>query len=303
MPVEFMNFPVVNIVNGLVDFSRYLFSTPGITPNQWRFSANPEETKIIIRGGFGGEDIKVGAAPEIIVARNSFGFANSSLDNLEKADGNTFSNPTKRDWMVGSIDVICGSRSQNEADCMASFMALMIQSERHTIRHNFPFLKDIKYSMIGPATPAGEDVKQRRWLTTLRLNVELNMNWTRITVDDIRFNQLELYTVQNGNAYESLTGSVVAGETVLVDPNADYGYTSASRDKLDRAELEKGWYYAFLGTMTTKFKIVDIVDANTLKIRYESNLSDHDVSLEEDFSGPYKIVWNNVHFATAQVAA
>lgn len=301
--VELLNFPLVNIVNALVDFFRYTFTTPGMTPAQWRYDPDMNKSKVIIRGGFGGKDLKVGGAPEIVVARGSFGFSNQLLDNLESADANVFSNMVKRDWLVGSVDVICNTRSQNESDCLASFLAILLQSNRHQIRKQLPFLKDLKYAAIGPSTPGEEDVEQRRWLTTLRLNVELNTNWTTIETQVVTWNQLEMYTVQDGNAYESNTGSVAIASNTLVDVNADFGLVNTSGMQFNSAELAQGWYYVFLDGNTTKYKVVDVVDNHTLHIVYEDNRVDHDIDLTEAFAGKYKIVWNNVHFGTTLVAS
>lgn len=305
MAVDLTNFPVVNIVNGLVDFIRYIFRTPGLSPNDWRYSDNPLSSKILIRGGYGSMDIRPGQIPEIIVVRNTFGFSNSTLDNLKSADPNTFSNVEKNDWMVGSVDIICGSRSQNEADCLASFLSVMIHENRHNLIDQLKFLKQISYASIGPSTPGEQqDVEVRRWLTTLRLNTEIKLNWINLEPDDIKFNQLEIYTRQNGNAYDMEHGTIEKNTSKLVDPDADFGTELSHSEHLDEAELTAGWYYVFLDGYTTKFKIAEIVDEHTLKLVYDDKRVDTELDLPEKIEDvPYKIVWNNVHFATTAVVA
>lgn len=299
MAVDLKNFPLVNTIAGLSSFCRYIFQNPNLTPADWRWNSDEMKSKIIIRGGYGDEDLRPGSRPQIIIVRNSFGFSNSSLDNLESAKPNTFTDVKKRDWMIGTVDVICVSAAMNEADCLASWIALMIQEHRHVLRHEMNFLKQISYSMIGPSTPGSQqDKKIREWMTTLRINVELNLNWLTYDVEPIMWKQLHLYTRQNGNAFESDTGTVVKNSTLLTDENADFGVTIDHRDMFNEAELNNGWYMAFIGEMSTPFKIQEIVDSKTLRISYTDKNQDKNYDPAEDFAGKYKIVWNQIHFAS-----
>jgi hypothetical protein len=302
MTIEFKHFPIVSIVEALVDFTRYQFKTPGITPSDWRWDSDPKRSMITIRGDYSLEEIRPDSQPVIAIVRNSFGFSNSSLDNLEKADANTFSNAQKRDWLIGSIDIICASRSKNEADCLASFLALVMQSERHMLRSQLPFLKSLSYAMIGPPTPgAVTDVEIRRWMTTLRLNVELNMAWVTRQSDEVKWEKLNIYTTQNGSAYESDVGTMAEHSSVLVDLTADFGLEVGRAQKFNSAELAQGWYYVFLGTDKTRYTIREIVSPTELRLVYQDGGVDHGL-MHEAFAGKYKIVWNNVHFAASVVA-
>lgn len=299
MAANLQNYPVVNVINILVDFLRYIFTQTGLTPTDWRYNDDDKKTRILIRGGFGAMDEIPGMIPEIVVVRNTFGFSNSLMNNLGQADANTFSNVQKIDWMVGSVDVICCSRSQNEADCLASFVSLMIHEHRHQIIQLSQFIKQISYSSMGPATPGEQqDVEMRRWLTTVRFNVELKMKWVSVEPDEVQFDQIDLYTRQNGNAYEMEAGTIDAGSAYLVDETADFGLEFTNGQQLNEVELQQGWYYVFFGDLTTRFKIKSIIDNHTLHLVYSDHQTDTDVDLEEASTEPYKIVWNQAHFAT-----
>ena len=303
MPVDFVHFPVVNIVEGLISFLRFQFSSPDVVPSTWIWHDSNKKTNVIIQADYVYDEETPDQIPTISVTRGSFGNSNSLLDNLEKADPNTFANPQRRDWLVGTIDVIVTSRSKYESECVASFCAGVIHQNRHALISNITPLKQISSAAIGPAVQAiGPDVKTRRWSTTVRFNTELNLVWVISDMDIVTFDKLDVYSVDEGTAIESKTGSIAIGSTYLVDPEMDFGLLNTNAQHFNEAELLKGWYYCFLDGYNTKYTVKSIVDNHTLELCYTDGANPYPdntnpIEHADAFTGHYKIVWNDVHFS------
>ena len=299
MPVEFKNFPVVNVQKLLCSYMQEMFSREGIVPLEWRYDADAKKTKINIRTGFS-EDIRTESVPSIILTRSTFSVENFSLNNLASASANDFASPSYRDNMNGNLDIICVSRSSFEAECIASFLALMFTTDRHQIMDSLNWISWISAEAIGPATTGKQDTDIRRWSVTLRLRVMLKVSWQRIYCEDDPttgkvWSKLDAYNADLGNAFAGAC-TVEPVTDVLVDATADFGILNTNSPHLVEKELSKGFYYVFMKNVDTRFVVTEIIDNHRLRLTESNGTAFVPMSLAEGFVGDYKIAWNDSHF-------
>jgi len=302
MPVEFKNFPIVNVQKLMCAYFQAMFQAPNVVPLQWRYSDDPTKSKINIRAGFG-EDIVSESAPSIIVARGTFSVDNTFMNKFFSAKANDFSDPKFLDTMNGSLDIICSSLSANEADCIASFISLMICADRHQLINNIPWVSAIVPQAIGPCTAAKQDAKTRRWITTLRLAVMLKVSWQTTYHEDrpefaTVWSKMDVYSADLGNSFAS-TGALAPAATVLTDASANFGLLNTNTPQIMEKELSEGFYYVFFKNLEHKFIVKSIVDTHTLELM---NSDGTPASIPAGVSGDYKLVWNDKHFVVRLVA-
>lgn len=300
MAVEIQNFPLALLTDGLLSFLQHRFSDPQITPPAWRWSSDDRESRLRISGAYATGNEKPGSAPAIIVERGTFTPFNRTIDNVERADANTFLNPKHIDWLNGTVNVICESIVASEASSMANYLAIEFQANRHGICSTLEFMKDLSYLDIGPEQPAKADVEPRRWQVVLRLKCAVYLGWVRRDTTTIPFNKASVVnTGDPDDWYESTTGETEVGLDRLYDANADFGTTDTNDPQFLSNDLSKNWYYiTFDEGDNTIYTVTEIIDSNTLRLKRRDeygNLVSYSAPATATGLG-YKLKYNHVHF-------
>lgn len=301
MATTMLNFPIAVTVDALLSFLQHRFSKPEITPSAYRWSQDDRQSRIRISGSHAIDNEKPGSRPSITVERGSFSFAHRAIDNLQSADPNTFLNPKYKDWMDGSVNIICESRVASEASSLAQFIAMEVQANRHSIAKITKCIKDLTYLDIGPEEPRKGDVEIRTWRVVLRLRCSVYIGWIKTyNGPTIPFNKAEIIATHREDPYESDTGSTVQGTDTLADASADFGLTTSNDPQLLQAELDKKWYYVVFNADTnqTKYVVDEIVDNNTLRLKYrqaDGTLIPYEAPETVSGTVQYRLEWNSAH--------
>ncbi|RLG45547.1 MAG: hypothetical protein DRN81_01125 [Thermoproteota archaeon] len=297
MPVSFTNFPLKAIVDGVLSYTKYLFTNEEITPPSYRYSENDRESRLRIQGPFVIDNEKPMSVPFIVVERGSFSFSNSTIDNLKEATANTFENKQKVDWMDGYVNVIVGSKAAGEASNIANFLAICYQADRHGIASQLKFVRNFNYVDVGPEIPVFKDAEVKRWEVTLRIQVSMQMGWATTIREPEPWNKVSIYAVNSDWGSSSNTGIVAEGLDTLTDANANFGFLDTSDPRLIEKELQEGYYYINFVGNPQHYPIAEIVDPNTIKL-----LTHDEDGNQIPYSAPesavdleYELYWNCVH--------
>jgi len=297
MPVPFLNFPLKAIVDGIISYTKFLFTNDEITPPSYRYSENDRESKLRIQGPFVIDNEKPMSVPFIVVERGTFAFNNSTIDNLKNATPNTFETKEKVDWMDGYINVIVGSRAAGEASNIANFLAINYQADRHGIIDQLKFLRNFNYVDVGPEIPVFKDAEVKRWEVTIRIMVSMQVGWATTIREPEPWNKVSIYAVNSNWGRTSNSGIVAEGLDTLTDSTANFGYLETNDPRLIEKELQEGYYYIKFVDDDQLYPIADIVDPNTLQL-----LTHDEDGNPIPYSAPasavdlgYQLYWNCVH--------
>ena len=300
MATTMMNFPLALVVDAFLSFMHHRFSKPEITPAAYRWNADDRQSRIRISGTHSEDNEKPGSRPSITVDRGAFIFANRMIDNLTSADANTFLNPKYRDWMTGYVDIICESSVASEASSIANYLAYEFQANRKMLAKQTKFIKDLSYTDVSKEMMADADVTPRRWRVVLRIKVNIYIGWiSRYNGPTIPFNKASVIATAVEDPYKSIIGSLVINQDLLTDTGANFGLLNTDDPQLLQAELDKDWYYIVFDSDTnkTKYIVSEIVDNNTLRLKYREDggaLVPYSASSTE--SGvKYSLEWNAPH--------
>lgn len=304
MATTLLNFPLAMIVDGILSYLHHLFSTPDLTPSDYRWNSDDRKSKIRICAPFVVDNAKPMSAPFIVVERGAFTYDDRIIDNLKSADPNVQTNPNKVSICDGLINIICGSKEASEASSLANYIALMIQADRHGIINTLTFLRNLKHVDISPEIPVIKDTEVRRWEVTVRIFASIQMGWVESYSELISWKEFSIYETNNidkNNPFSS-NGEVQTGLDLLVDNTKNFGLTILNNPQLLEKELSKGWYYIRFSdnTFNQLYTISEIVDNHTLK------LTTHDatgatvpwVSAETKTKVNYDLLWNTIHLYT-----
>jgi len=277
MPAALINFPISAIVDGLLSYIQYIFGNPDITPSEYRWNVDDRQSFIRIGGPFVIDNEKPMSAPFIVVERGPFTFDNRIIDNLKAGGANTFTNPLYAAICDGTINIICGSAVAAEASSLANYLAIMLQSDRHTIIGTLQFLRNLYHVDISPEIPVVKDTQVRRWEVTLRIFVSLQMGWIKTQLDTVQWNSATIYNLdgQPSDAPLSIVGSINTGSDLLVDNTQNFGILSTNSPQFLQSDLTAGRYYIRFkdyGCNAQVYPVAEIVNNHTLR------LLDHDVN-------------------------
>ena len=305
MPLEkFDNFPLTKVVKGLISYTQFVFGSLDHVPSvKYLWNKEDRETKIRIQTPFAIDDERPMSQPFIVFKRGPFRFQNSMIDNLKASDANVFTNPEYVDIMDGTLHIICGSRSPVEAEGMAQFMAVLLQSNRHEIikSENMEMLRNMNYLSISEQLPVFKDTQVTRWEITLSMDLSLQIGWFKRCADDpiVIWNKVDIKAIDEESRVDSDKGETTLSSDLLVDNTKNFGILNTNDPQLVEQQLNRGWYYIQFKEDTFKrlYKVVEIVDSVTLR------LEDHDVNEDPiPFSAPttdidleYTLFWNDVN--------
>ena len=303
MPADITNYPLAAIVDGMLSYIQWNFANADKVPPEYRWSPDDRASKIRISAPFVIDNEKPLSAPFVIVERGAFQFANRTLDNIRGGSENTFTDKEYVDWMDGGLHIICGSRSSSEASTIANLIAVLIQGDRHGIMKTLNFVRNLKYTDVGPEIPVIRNTEVRRYEVTLNIFTSLQIGWVSHLRDEpVLLGSANFYAPNEDLKDSSLTGMVTATQDSLVDVNMDFGFEETNNPQFLQAEFNKGWYYIRLNENEYKqlYTIREVVDNHTLL------LDTHDVNEntvpwsapESEVDVGYDVLWNSVHLKT-----
>jgi hypothetical protein len=294
-PVSLKNFPLAAIVDGLLSYLQFVFSTPEIVPSEYRWNADDRKTKIRISAPFVVDDEKPFSCPFIVAERGGFAKDDRIIDNLKSSDANTLENPERVVIWNGSLNIICGGRSASETSSIANFLLINIDADRHGIIKNLKFIRNLKSMSIGPEIPIKKRDEIIRWQVTLVLSVSLQMGWKGALTDPDKFEQFSLKAIDTEKTSSGDAGIITKGIDTLVDNTKSFGFKTTDDPQLLEQEFEKGWYYIRFDEQL--YKIVKIIDKHTLQLVMENQYRE-----EVPWEAPetkdhviYDLLWNSIH--------
>ena len=297
MSVEMKNFPLVDVVDGILSYLQYVFGNPDVTPSDYRWNADETISKIRISGPFTIDNAKPMLAPYIVVERTGFNFENRVIDDLKNADNNSFENANYVSIINGNLLITCGSSVSSEATSLASMVSLLMHSDRKIITSTLGFLRSLKPENIGPETPAVKYADVRRYEVLVQYFCSIQQNWEKVETTILPWNKATIQTESEQSF--SKNGSVTLGSNLLVDTSKNFGFTLTSNPQFLPQEFSRGWYYIRFKNNPFKqlYKIVEVVDSHT--VRLETNYA-HDadapwISSSTSNNVDYDLLWNNVH--------
>ena len=291
------NFPLSNVVDGCISYLQFLFANVDIVPDEYRWVEDDRATKIRISGVFVVDDEKPFSAPFIVVERGMFQKDDRIIDNLKKADANTFENKEGNTIWDGSINMIFGGRSSAEVSSLANFVATQIDADRKGIQGTLTFVRNIRSMTVGPEVPTKKRDEIIRWSVTLTLFVSLQMGWRNELIDPLKANHITLKHIAKQFMTEGTAGETTEGEDILVDNTKSFGFTTGDDPQLIQKEFEGGWYYVRFDTKL--YKVTKIVDEHTLKLvnwdQYQAEIPWEAPETATNVS--YQLLWNSIHLS------
>ena len=301
MAVVVEGFPITTIVDGIISYLQWVFGNPALVPDDYRWSENDRASRIRIGAPFVIDNEKPMSAPFIVVERGSFVFADRTIDNTKSADPNTFENKRYADWADGPINLIVGSGVAPEASNLASFVSIMLQADRHGIKQNLRFLRNLRYVSIGPEVPVVKYAEVHRWEVTLTINTSVQFGWLKYLTEPEQWNKCGFWGMDRFNRrIQSEYGNITEGSDLLVDNTKNFGYLTSNDPQLLQQELEKGWYYVWMEDLDYPYqplKVIEIVNPTTLRLEtYDAAQAPVPWSAPEDKTDTnYSLLWNSVH--------
>ena len=290
-------FPLATIVDGLLSYLQWAFGNPDIMPPEYRWDSDDRSSRIRISSSYVIDNEKPMSAPYIIVARDSFTFANRIIGNLKSQSPVTGEVTEGVDWMDGMVNITFGSGVASEASNLANIVALLMQSNRHGICTTLKFARNMKYVGIGPELPIVKYEQVHRWETTLNLFVSLQFGWIMRQTELTPWNSADIINQKVEDFSEN--GETEEDSDLLIDLTKDFGTFVTNDPQLLPAELAKKWYYIRLSRNSSKqlYTIVEIVDNHTLRLATH-NEDDEEVPWLSDETATgvkYDFLWNHVH--------
>jgi hypothetical protein len=293
-PLLLQNCPLVSVVDGFISFLQYLFKTPTITPGDFRWSDDQLVSKIFITGPFVIDRARVEGLPTITVSRSPFQFQNQVNDNFASSDPITEENPKHIDLMRGSISVICESGSGPEATSLATFVALMLQANRHQLSARMKsFVHTYRWTGITNETPVQIRDGVTRWQCSVGFDVALKMGWVVTESGLDKFNKAAIYA---GDVQFSSSCQVTAASDQIVDMAANFGTIAGSNPLFLTSELDKKWYFICFAGSNKKYTIDSIINNHTLKLtEVDSNGDTVPFNPATSQFTSYELNWNIIH--------
>lgn len=279
---------LTRLSDGIISFIQHRFSKAEFTPQEYRWDANEEATKIFISGPFSYSRKKVGSLPSVTVSRGPFAFENRTIDNKKNENIITGESEEKVEILSGPVTIICESGSGDEAVALAQFIMLELQANRHNIKKHMQFLHRLLWVGITPEQPVKEEAEIVRWQCSFTFNASIYLGWLTRTTGLNMLGSIDIKNAEKG--WESTFGSVTQGSNLLVDNSADFGTLNTNEPQMLSSELSSGWYYiSFDGCKM--YKIDAIVDNKTLRL--------DGYSAESTSNTSYGLYWNTVHLDIA----
>lgn len=298
MPSVITNFPLVALSDGIISFLQYQFGNAQVTPGEYRWNSNERASKIFISAPYTITRDKVEAQPTITIGRANFAFQNRVIDNLKSADAITQENPVHMDLVQGPLIVTIEAQTGSEATGLASFVALLIQSNRKMLAGQLKFIQSMRWTGISNETPVEEAAEIQRWQCTLTYQVIVYMGWLKRTIGPVdRFNKANIYHAEDPPVWDSIYGEVTAGSPNLVDQSANFGFLTTNEPQILESEFNHRWYYVNFGDDPKKYTVEQIVNNKTLKLSVvDANGDTVDFNPTQSEKGKaYKLLWNSVH--------
>ena len=292
-----LNFPLIAISDGIISYLQYVFGSADISPSEYRWNADDRQTRIFIGAPYTITRDKVSDYPSITVARGAFRFQNQFINNFESADANSFENPQYRDLIEGPLSIICEAGAGPEATGLAQFVAVLLQSNRHAVTGALGYVHKYTWVGISGEEPVKEEAEITRWQCVLTINMIVYQPWFKRESEPQPWNKMNIYTVKTPPEWESDYGQLSIGSPYIVDNSADFGFNTTDNPQLLQSEYEKGWYYVtFSESSPKKYKVVELVNKNTLKLTYVDENGDEQVlSPTANSQVAYKLHWNSIH--------
>ena len=297
MPSSLENFPLALVTDGIISYIQHMFGDPKHVPADYRWNANDRESRITISGTFVIDKERPMAAPFIVVERSMFNFENRTIDNLKGAEKNTFLSDEKMIIADGGLSITVGSGTASEASSIANYLAIQIQADRHGIISTLGFIRNLNVVSVSPESPVFKDSEVKRWEVILNLSTSIQMGWIDYEIDPVKWTKLSMRAIDTKKYYESNTGIVVSGNSILTDPKANFGLEVDNNPQLLSRELDKKWYYVQFEDNSNIYYVDRIISNNELELSYHDS-DGNSIPFnpnESTVNKGYKLVWNSVH--------
>lgn len=296
-PAIAKNFPLSLIVDGLISYLQWAFNNPDIIPPEYRWESDERASHIRICAPFVIDNQKPMSAPFIVVERGAFEFANRTIDNLRSKSVPDGENTEKVDWADGAINITFGSGVASEASCLANIVAILMQSDRHGIMSTLRFVRNLKYSTVGPEVPVVKYAEVHRWEVTLQLIVSLQFGWIHTQKEIEPWNKADIINTNAGTFSEH--GATTEGSDIFVDSTKDFGTSIDNDPQLLPSELSRKYYYIRFSDNANNqlYTIKEIVDNHSLRL-VTHDVNDVEVPWVAEESATdldYTLLWNHVH--------
>jgi len=296
-PAIAKDFPLSLIVDGLISYLQWAFNNPDIIPPEYRWESDERASRIRICAPFVIDNQKPMSAPFIVVERGGFAFANRTIDNLKSQSHTTGEDTERVDWADGVVNKTFGSGVASEASCLANIVAILLQSDRHGIMSTLRFVRNFKYSNVGPEVPVVKYAEVHRWEVTLQIEASLQFGWIHTQTDIEPWNKADIINTDDGTFSEY--GETTEGSDIFVDSTKNFG-TSVDHDpQLLPTELSKGYYYIRFSDNPNAqlYTVKEIIDNHSLKLvtHDEDDAEAPWIAEETDDELGYYLLWNHVH--------
>lgn len=296
-PAIAKDFPLSLIVDGIISYLQWAFNNPDIIPPEYRWESDDRASHIRISAPFVIDNQKPMSAPFIVVERAGFVFANRTIDNLRSQSHTDGERTEKVDWMDGGINITFGSGVASEASCLANIVAILLQSDRHGIMAALRFVRNLRYSSVGPEVPVVKHAEVHRWEVTLQIEVSLQFGWISSQTEIEPWNKADVINTNDGTFSEH--GATTEGSDIFEDLTKDFGITVDNDPQLLPAELSKKYYYIRFSDNPNGqlYTIKEIVDNHHLRlVTHDADDVEVPWAAEETATDiDYDFLWNHVH--------
>ena len=283
------------LTDGLISYIQYLFKTPEITPDDFRWNADETQTRIFISGPFTVGRQKAGSIPTVTVMRSDFSASNLVNDHLQSARANVFDKEVRMDMMNGGVSIVCECGAGDEAQAMAVFVFLQIQGNRKNLVQGMPFLHRILGMSISKEVPVKESAEIERWQTTINIDVSLYLGWIRKEEPLPQWTESLVY---NTSKFYDGTGTITLGSDKISDTGSFFGFMTVNYPQFLQAEFDAGYYYVLLDD-GRRLDVAEVVDPHTLRLTKRDDAGKVSAyAADSTRTLPYKVVWNSIHLYT-----